>query len=108
MSKTTKYTYHIDLDERGYFRAHIENSRGRVVVSYDLPTYSPYCVECGEIEQNCKCENFAQDDTPDWDIFSDYMGYVKHNRDIDGLERYYKQMGIMPQGAKLVMGEGTR
>jgi hypothetical protein len=108
MTKTTKYTYHIDLDERGLFMAHVENSRGRVVVSYDLPAYSPYCVECGNVEKDCTCENFVQDDTQDWDIFSDWVGVVKHNRDIDGLERHYKDCGIMPQGARLVMGEGTR
>lgn len=98
----TTYTYHIDLDERGSFMAHVENSRGRTIVAYDLPIY--YCAGCdNEISIcTCECDSFVAN-SQDWDIFDVDAGIVKHTRDIDGLERHYKQMGIMPQSAELVL-----
>lgn len=94
----TIYTYHIDLNERGYFRAHVENSRKRSVIAWDLPEY--FCDNCGVIEKDCTCDEFAPSE-PDWDIFSDWVGYVKHFEDVDGLERYLKEIGVMPHGAEL-------
>ena len=101
----TKYTYHIDLNERGYFMAHVENSRGRTIVSYDLPEIDGECLDCGETEEHCNCESPSIHYTEDWDIFSDWVGYVKNFEDVEGLERYYKEMGMMPKNARLVMGD---
>ncbi len=104
-TRQTIYTFHIDLDERGYFMAHVENSRGNTIVSYDLPTYSELCVECGNSENNCTCEEFVQDNEPEWDILDDSWGIMKHNRDVEGLEKHYKECGMMPKNATLVLAE---
>lgn len=95
-----KYTYHIDLDERGRFMSHVENTRGRVIVAYDLPQWM--CLECGNHADNCTCEN--EDNLyQEFDIFSGMMEIVSGIYDVDGLELHYKECGIMPQSARLVL-----
>lgn len=90
------YKYSIDLDERGEFRVHVENSRGRSVWQVAYPSYS--CVNCGESQDTCTCEN--PDYTQDSTIFED--GYMRNKNDKTGLENYLKSLGIMPQSAHLV------
>jgi hypothetical protein len=77
----TKYTYHIDLNERGTFKAHVENTKGKYVFVIDIPCW---------------------DDDTESNIFLD--GFMKHDEDISGLERYLKQLGIMKENYELVRG----
>lgn len=97
-----KYTYHIDLDERGLFMAHVDNPQGKTIIRYDLPQWE--CMTCGNGADSCTCENMQENLQPDWDIFDwDTMGIVKNFEDVEGLERHYKECGIMPENARLVM-----
>lgn len=99
--RAINYTYHIDLDERGRFMSHVENTRGRVVIAYDLPQYD--CDTCGLNQYACQCGDKTESLSENWDIFEEWCGIVKHTRDVDGLERHYKECGIMPQSASLVL-----
>lgn len=92
----TNYTYHIDLNERGYFMAHVENSRGKTVFSVDYPQYS--CSTCGLSANDCKCQE--SDLTQDSTLFDD--GFMQHSRDIDGLRAYLVDLGIMQEGYRLI------
>lgn len=103
--RAINYTYHIDLDEHGYFNAHVENTRGRTIIAYELPVIYETCEECGEsfgIGNECNHDAPIIEHT-EWDIFDPAMGIVKHKYDIRGLERHYKESGIMPQSARLVL-----
>ena len=73
------FTYHIDHDERGEFRAHVEDEKGQQV-------YQIQNNEEGEIEQ-------IED------------GFMRHTTDVEGLERYLQQMDIMPKKSELVEAE---
>lgn len=69
-------TYVIDLDERGYFDAHVQNSNGKVL--YTLSNEQEHengCVTYGEL----------------W-LVED--GYMKHAKDVAGLHDYLKEIGI--------------
>ena len=79
------YKYVIDLDERGQFQAHVEDHDGKTVWEVSYPEYYQDD-ETGEEMENST-------------IFED--GYMKDTEDIDGLEKYLKQMGTMPQEAEL-------
>lgn len=96
MSKA--YTYRIDLDERGEFRAHVENTRGKTVFEIHEPRYS--CWVCGQSPKDCRCDvpEIVQDTT----IFDD--GFMRHGRDIAGLADYLRDLAIMPKSCILVAG----
>lgn len=72
----TNYTYHIDLDERGEFRADVRNSKGKTVFEINL------------------------DDPANGNIFED--GWMKHIHDTDGLRAYLVDLGIMHAGYNLI------
>lgn len=77
-----KFTYHINLDERGDFYADVRNENGDTV--YEIRTK----------------------ETLDWgdsDIFED--GFMNHSRDIEGLENYLNHLGIMGPCDYLTEGE---
>lgn len=70
-------SYVIDLDERGYFNAHVENSNGKLI--YDLSNENESedgCVIYGEL----------------WLVEA---GYMNHCKDVSGLHAYLKEMGIV-------------
>lgn len=77
-SKTFKYC--IDLDERGSFRASVRDEDGKVHFSV---------LGGNEIEEG---ESSLVDD-----------GYMRHFKDIKGLESYLKDMNIISQDDRLVM-----
>lgn len=79
------YKYVIDLDERGQFQAHVEDHDGKTVWEVSYPEYYQDD-ETGEEMENST-------------IFDD--GYMKDTEDVDGLEKYLKQMGTMPEDAEL-------
>ena len=72
----------IDLDERGSFLAHVENKNGKAVF-------------------NIKAGNELKEDESS--IFED--GWMKHKEDIDGLEKYLKQLRIIRQDDWVTMDE---
>jgi hypothetical protein len=79
------YKYVIDLDERGQFKAHVEDHGGKTVWEVSYPEYYQDD-ETGEEMENST-------------IFDD--GYMKNTEDVEGLENYLKQVGTMPQEAEL-------
>lgn len=80
--KPSTFSYYIDLDERGSFFAHVENSAGtevfRILAGEELP----------------------EDETS---IFED--GYMKHKEDLTGLKDYLITLGIMKPNQNLVFGK---
>jgi hypothetical protein len=74
------YTYTIDLNERGLFQAHVSDCSDKVVWEY---SHDP------------DAEN------PELDLVTD--GFVKHVEDVDGLEKYLKSIGVLPENAVLRM-----
>jgi hypothetical protein len=81
---TSKYIYHVDMDERGIFAAHVENEREEIVFSMRY--------EDGD----------GDGDGDGYTIFD--MGYMKHKNDIEGLHDYMLMLGILPKNSSLKMG----
>lgn len=76
------YLYIIDLDERGSFRAHVEDQETGNVV-YEIR-------EGDELKPG------------ETSIFED--GFMKHKDDIGRLGSYLKDLDIIEQSAKLIKG----
>lgn len=70
------YGYYIDLNERGSFRASVRDRQDRVV----------YEIRAG---------NELQDD--ETSIFED--GFMRHERDVPGLESYLRDLGVISKDA---------
>lgn len=71
------YTYVVDKDERGEFAAHVEDHGGKVVWEA------------------------SSDDDEDGNFWPVTDGFMKHEQDMDGLEKYLKQMRVIPASANL-------
>ena len=71
-------TYTVDLDERGTFASHIDDSAGREVFSMLAEGEELDLVEAG---------------------------YLKHGRDLRGLTSYLREMGVMSAGDTLTLGD---
>jgi Zn-finger protein len=87
----TKYIYVIDLNERGYFNAHVENWQGKEVYSLS------------------NCHVIFDDETGD-EIGEEYgnldlvdNGYMKYWQDVKGLLEYLIDMKVIPAGSTLSM-----
>lgn len=76
------YTYFINLNERGSFYADVRNQNGNTVFEI-------------------KAGNELQEDESS--IFED--GYMKNDKDLDGLRKYLIELGIMNQYQTLIMGQ---
>lgn len=74
MSKRQELVMVIDLDERGSFRGHVEDQKGRTVFEFSNED-----------------ENGWPDENGFWLVEG---GFMKHGRDVDGLHEYLVQMGI--------------
>ena len=75
----------VDLDERGLYRAHIEDEEGRIVFEYSNEE-----------------EVFDDEGEPTGEVIYGEIpmiadGYMKHKDDIEGLENYLKEMEIIPK-----------
>lgn len=81
------YTYHINLDERGYFYADVRNSSGKTV----------YEVKAG---------NSLDDPDNETSIFDD--GFMRDKHDMAGLKEYLVGLGIMSSKTVLVDEETKR
>lgn len=66
-----RYLYVIDLDERGYFNAHVEDDDGKVVYE------------------------FSNDDSEDGSLSIIEDGFMKHTRDVRGLQDYLRDMDVI-------------
>jgi hypothetical protein len=78
MKNAEKYNYIIDLDERGCFNAHVENEKtGKVIFSFSNE------------EENEEGENF------NGSLWIVEDGFMKHTKDIDGLQEYLIDVDIM-------------
>lgn len=76
-----RLTLVVDLDERGSFRAHVENTSGRRVFQFS---------------------NEDENGWPDPDgIELVRDGFMKHGRDTQGLLSYLQDLGIARPGATL-------
>ena len=86
----------VDLDERGSYRAHIEDKNGKVIFSYsnEEEVYDDDGEPTGETEEG------------ELSLVRD--GYMKHVDDLRGLEEYLKDTGFIPKDASLREGEGGR
>lgn len=71
--------YVIDLDERGYFDSHVEDSNGRVLYSLSNEQEN----EDGHVFYG--------------DLWLVESGYMKHCKDVSGLHDYLIQMGVVRQ-----------
>jgi hypothetical protein len=81
-----EYQYIIDLNERGYFQAHVEDPSGKVVFEMSNE----------EID--------AEGNITYGEVWLTEAGYMKHITDVDGLEVYLKQMEVIPPNAVLREG----
>lgn len=74
----------VDLDERGSFRAHVENINGKVVFSFD-----------------------NEDEETGWPsedgLWLVELGYMRHNRDTNGLLSYMQSIGLARPTATLTL-----
>lgn len=75
-----EFIYHIDLDERGMFNAHVDDPDGDVVFEFN---------------------NY---DSEDGEIWLVEAGYMKHTKDVEGLQDYLVTMGVMNPGDVLRLG----
>jgi rubrerythrin len=93
LTEGKEYLYLIDLDERGSFRAHVEDAKtGKIVFEFsnEEEVIDDEGNPTGEMEQG--------------EIGMVRDGYMKHAKDIVGLEEYLIDMKIIPAGSQLKKG----
>lgn len=73
----------VDLDERGSFKAHVDDSKGREVFSFSNEDETGWPEEDG--------------------LWLVDAGYMKHCRDSDGLHDYLLTVGIAKPGSTMRM-----
>lgn len=78
--KNNKYEFVVDADERGTFSCHVDDPNGKEVWSA------------------------STEDDEDGEFFPVVDGFMKHTKDIKGLEEYLKDLKILPKEATLVKG----
>ena len=76
----SKYMYVIDLDERGYFSAHVTDAKTEQKIIFQFNNYDS---ENGEL----------------W-LVED--GFIKHTEDVNGLFHYLVDMDILDSDDKLM------
>ncbi len=75
------YTYVIDLNERGEFRAHVDDPDGDTVFI------------------------ITSEDSTGGELWIIEDGYMKHVKDIDGLREYLIELGVMSENDDLSLGQ---
>ncbi|MCS6997558.1 MAG: hypothetical protein NZ533_11550 [Casimicrobiaceae bacterium] len=73
----------VDLDERGWFCAHVEDGKGNVLFEFSNED-----------------ENGWPDQHGLW-LVED--GWMRHGRDVDGLLEYLKAIGVVGDGAHIAL-----
>lgn len=79
LSTAALFGYFVDLDERGSFFADVRNSQGQTVFE----------VRAGD--------SLGEDESS---LIDD--GFMRGNRDLDGLSSYLRDMGVIPAGASVM------
>lgn len=74
-----QYHYIVDFDERGEYRAHVEDWDGKTVYSLEAEQTAPDEIELPEIVD----------------------GFMQHTQDMDGLTAYLIDMEIIPEDATI-------
>jgi hypothetical protein len=83
-----QYDYIIDLNERGYFNAHVENSKtGKVVTSFS--------------NENERIDDEGNIYTEYGEIWLVEDGYMKNINDVNGLYEYLVEMEVIEKDAEL-------
>jgi len=78
------YEYRIDLNERGYYNAHVEETKtGKII--FTVSNEQEYEDENGDIVIEYGNISLVED------------GYMKHGEDMRGLENYLTDMKIIPE-----------
>lgn len=76
-----RLTMVVDLDERGSFRAHVEDGNGKCIFEFSNEDESGWPSDEG--------------------LWLVEGGYMKHSRDIDGVLAYMQQAGIAKSNATI-------
>jgi hypothetical protein len=77
------FYYYIDLDERGMFHASVRDRNDR-----DIFSFNNFCEE--------------EQEYGELDMIRD--GFMKHTKDLIGLEKYLKDVGLIPKNSDLKKG----
>jgi hypothetical protein len=80
------YSYVIDLNERGSFRAHVEDYKGETV--YEV--------------SNENLKDAEEEEYEDGELWLVADGFMRHAEDVAGLSRYLQDMGTIPKGSEIV------
>lgn len=93
LTEGKEYLYIIDLDERGSFRAHVEDVKtGKIVFEFSNE------------EEVYDDEGNLTGETEEGEISMVRDGFMKHGEDIEGLEDYLIDMKIIPAGSHIKEG----
>lgn len=85
-----RYYRVVDLDERGSYRAHVEDQDGKIVFSYSNE------------EEIVDDEGEPTGETEEGELWLTRDGFMKHVDDIAGLEEYLKDTGFIEKDADLL------
>lgn len=72
------YTYHVDLDERGFFLSHVESPDGKII----------YTLSNEAVNNDDRYHDYGSI----WEVDA---GYMRHVRDMSGLTDYLREMKII-------------
>jgi hypothetical protein len=71
------YNYVVDLDERGVYKCHVENSNGKTIWQA------------------------STEDEEDGEFWPVRDGFMKNGRDMSGLTKYLSEMGIIGKNGRI-------
>jgi hypothetical protein len=86
--KVLEYEYHIDLNERGYYNAHVEEAESGKIIC-EINNEQTYEDENGDLITEYGEITLVQD------------GYMKHGEDMTGLENYLIEMEVIPKYSRI-------
>lgn len=84
MSTLQNYTYHIDLNERGSFHAHVESPKGKII----------YCL------------SNEDEDGQEGELPEVTDGFMKHCFDVQGLTQYLRDMQVIKPHDTVILAPG--
>lgn len=87
----------VDLDERGSYRAHVEDENGKVVFEYSNESEEEQEIIGDDGEPTGEYETV----TTEGDLWLVADGFMKHVDDLEGLEKYLKEMKVIPKDGEL-------
>jgi hypothetical protein len=90
----------VDLDERGSYRAHVEDEDGKVVFEYSNENEEEQEI----LDDEGRPTGEYKTVTTEGDLWLVTDGFMKHVDDLGGLEKYLKEMKVIPKDASLMDG----